>query len=83
MWRHHRQQTSFLSLFGDFFFLKNREFATEYSVFRKSVLPFFGDFSPKAKSLLRSSRTTLQLHPSCKHRLTNRAERGLRRARWW
>jgi hypothetical protein len=23
MWRHHRQQTSFLSLFGDFF-LKNR-----------------------------------------------------------
>jgi hypothetical protein len=34
MWRRHPQETSFLSLFGEFF-LKNREFATEYSAFRK------------------------------------------------
>ncbi len=72
MWRHHRQETSFLLLFGDFFSQKQGIYNGIFC-FQKTV-SLFGDFSPKTKSLLWSSCTTLQLHRSCKHKLTNRAE---------
>lgn len=52
MWRHHRQKASFLSLFDEFF-LKYREFATEYSVFTK-LCRHLAIFRPKQNSLTRS-----------------------------
>jgi hypothetical protein len=45
MWRHHPQNTSFLSLFGEFF-SQQREICDRILRFQKTVSPF-GDFSPK------------------------------------
>jgi hypothetical protein len=74
MWRTIAKKPVFCHFLA-IFFLKNREFATDYSGFTKLC-------RPQKKSLLRSPRTTLQLHSSCKHRVTNRAERCPRRACW-
>jgi hypothetical protein len=51
MWRHHPQETSFLSLFGEFFSPK-QGICDRIFRFQKTVSPF-GDFSPKNKSLIR------------------------------
>jgi hypothetical protein len=41
------RKTHFLSLYGEFVFSKNREFATKYSVFREKCAAIWRFFAPQ------------------------------------
>jgi hypothetical protein len=56
MWRHHPQENQFSAAFWRIFFLKNREYATEYSVIRR-LCRYLAIFRPK-KSLCATSIVT-------------------------